>query len=390
MFLTDPSNKAEHQDERPTLFFHAPPLAQTSEETAFCSLRLLRSRRVGPATYHRLMREHGSAAAALDALPEIAATAGVSAYQICPEGVVAAELKAGRANKCQLLIAGQAGYPSGLSDLGDAPPLLWALGDVDLLQKPLFALVGARNASSLGTRMAKKLAADLGDAGFVIVSGLARGVDTAAHFAALPTGTVAVQAGGVDVIYPIENSALAQDIAKTGLRLSEMPLGVQPQARHFPARNRIISGLARATVVVEAAAKSGSLITARNALDQSREVLAVPGHPFDARTAGCNTLIRDGAVLIRSAEDVIEAIGHIVQQPIPVPPPETPHATRTLREVAGIHDQILQRLGPSPVAEDQLIRDIGAGAIAIAPAIVSLELDGRIKRQRGGLLSLAD
>lgn len=254
----------------------------------------------------------------------------------------------------------------------------------------MIALVGARNASSLGTRMAKKLAADLGDAGYVIVSGLARGVDTSAHIAALPSGTIAVQAGGVDVIYPIENSALAQDIAKTGLRISEMPMGVQPQARHFPARNRIISGLACATVMVEAAAKSGSLITARNALDQSRDVFAVPGHPFDARTAGCNMLIRDGATLIRSADDVIEAVGQIAVQPIAELPLPEPKPQRTLRDVAGLHAQILERLGPSPVAEDQLIRDLCAASTIVAPAIVSLELDGRIKRQRGGLLSLVN
>lgn len=367
-----------------------PPVDPSSEDITFCSLRLLRSRRVGPATYHRLMREHGTAAAALDALPQIAAAAGVSDYQICPEGVVIAELNAGRANKAQLLIAGQAGYPAALNDLSDAPPLLWALGDVSCLQKPMIALVGARNASSLGTRMAKKLAADLGDAGYVIVSGLARGVDTSAHIAALPSGTIAVQAGGVDVIYPIENSALAQDIAKTGLRISEMPMGVQPQARHFPARNRIISGLACATVVVEAAAKSGSLITARNALDQSRDVFAVPGHPFDARTAGCNMLIRDGATLIRSADDVIEAVGQIAVQPIAELPLPEPKPQRTLRDVAGLHAQILERLGPSPVAEDQLIRDLCAASTIVAPAIVSLELDGRIKRQRGGLLSLVN
>ncbi len=389
MLSTGFSNKAEQQDERETHSF-PPPVDPSSEDITFCSLRLLRSRRVGPATYHRLMREHGTAAAALDALPQIAAAAGVSDYQICPEGVVIAELNAGHANKAQLLIAGQAGYPDALRDLSDAPPLLWTLGDLSLLQKPMIALVGARNASSLGTRMAKKLAADLGDAGFVIVSGLARGVDTAAHIAALPSGTIAVQAGGVDVIYPIENSALAQDIAKSGLRVSEMPMGVQPQARHFPARNRIISGLGCATVVVEAAAKSGSLITARNALDQSRDVFAVPGHPFDARTAGCNMLIRDGATLIRGADDVIEAVGQVTAQPALDLPPPAPKPQRTLRDIAGLHAQILDRLGPSPVAEDQLIRDLGAPPTTIAPAIVSLELDGRIKRQRGGLLSLAD
>ncbi len=371
-----------------TLFSSTPPLLQQStEDTAFDCLRLLRSRRVGPTTYHRLMREHGSAHAALNALPDIAAAAGVPDYSICPEGVIAAELKAGRANGAKLVVKGQPIYPTALNDIDDAPPILWALGDLDLLQRPMIALVGARNASSLGTRMAKKLAADLGEAGFVVVSGMARGIDTAAHLATLQTGTVAVFGGGVDVIYPPQNASLAQDIAKQGLRLSEMPMGVQPQARHFPARNRIISGLGRATVVIEAASKSGSLITARNALDQSREVLAVPGHPFDARSAGCNMLIRDGATMVRNADDVIEAIGQIgVSEPLAGPAPKTP----PLREIAKLHDQVLARLGPSPVAEDQLIRDIGAAPTAVAPVIVSLELDGRITRQRGGLLALAN
>jgi len=261
----------------------SPQERRPSEDYVFSCLRLLRSRRVGPATYRRLMREHGSPDQALAALPDIAGAAGVTGYAPCPEGVIAAELKAGRANGARLLVAGTSDYPAALDDLDDAPPLLWAMGDTGMLMRPMVALVGARNASSLGTRMAKKLAGDLGQAGYVVVSGLARGIDTAAHHGSLSTGTIAVQAGGVDTIYPVENSALAQDIGKTGLRLSEMPMGMQPQARHFPARNRIISGLARGVIVIEAAAKSGSLITARNAADQSREVLAVPGHPFDAR-----------------------------------------------------------------------------------------------------------
>ncbi len=366
-----------------------PPSPLSSEDIALSCLRLLRSRRVGPATYRRLIREHGSADAALAALPQVAADAGVAGYNVCPIGVAKAELHAGRANRATLLVQGHDGYPTSLNDLDDAPPLLWAIGDISLLNKPLIAMVGARNASSLGTRMARKLAAELGEAGFVVVSGLARGIDTAAHLASLNTGTIAVQAGGVDVIYPTENTALAQDIAKSGLRLSEMAMGTQPQARHFPARNRIISGLSRGVVVIEAAAKSGSLITARNAADQSRDVLVVPGHPFDARTAGCNMLIRDGATLVRGAQDVIEALGAPAQPQLDIPmQPEKP--ARSLRQIAGLHAEILQRLGPSPVAEDQLIRDLGAAPTTVAPALVSLELDGRIRRQRGGLLSLAD
>ncbi len=296
-----------------------PRTTSPQDAPRFHHLGLLRSRQVGPATYRRLLAEHGTALAALDALPDIAAAAGVSDYSVCPEGVVAAELKAGQKAGAQLLMQGDPGWPAVIDDLSDAPPMLWAIGQIDLLQPPMIAMVGARNASSLGTRMAKALAADLSAAGFVVVSGLARGIDAAAHHAALQGGTVAVQAGVVDVIYSRENSVLAEQIGAQGLRLSKMPMGLQPQARHFPARNRIIAGLSRAVVIVEAAAKSGSLITARNALDANRDVLAVPGHPFDARAAGCNLLIRDGATLIRCATDVIEAVGTL-----PCATPELP------------------------------------------------------------------
>ena len=368
-----------------------PPLPPTPEDEQFARLRLLRSRRVGLSTYKRLLAEHGNAQNALAALPEVARAAGVSDYRICPEGVVRAELKAARDAGARLVALGDAEYPATLEEIADAPPFLWTLGDNALLNRPMVALVGARNASSLGTRMARSLAQQLGEAGFVIVSGLARGVDAAAHLASLETGTIAVQAGGLDILYPAENAKLAGDIAAKGLRLSEQPMGLQPMARHFPSRNRIISGLARATIVVEAAAKSGSLITARDALDQGRDVLAVPGHPFDARAAGCNMLLRDGATLVRSAADVIEAIGpaesvETGQQPLPLAPAPRP---RSLRETAALHQQILDRLGPSPVAEDQLIRDLQTAASDVAPALVDLELEGRIARQPGGLLCRA-
>ncbi|WP_424832867.1 DNA-processing protein DprA [Ruegeria sp.] len=363
-----------------------PPLPPTTEEDRFSWLRLLRSRKVGPATFRRLLCEHGSAQNALAALPEMARAAGIEGYEICPFGVIEAELKAAKAAKAQLLCLGSADFPDALVDLNDAPPMLWAIGDIAQLKKPAIALVGARNCSSLGARMARGLAKDLGEKGHVIISGLARGIDTAAHLASLETGTVAVMAGGVDVIYPAENTDLARKISKTGLRLSEQPMGVTPQARHFPRRNRIISGLSQAVVVVEAAAKSGSLITARDALDQGREVLAVPGHPFDARAGGCNLLIRDGATLVRSAEDIIEALPKRVA--IPTEPAKTapPPASKTSQ---ALHGQILERLGPSPIAEDQLLRDINASAGELGPALVDLELDGRIHRQPGGLLSLA-
>lgn len=367
-----------------------PPLLPTTEEEAVNRLRLLRSRRVGVATYRRLLAEHGSAADALLALPKVAKAAGVADYAICPEGVVLAELKAGKAAGATLLMDDQPLYPSTLMDITDAPPLLWTLGSIDLLQRPMIAIVGARNASSLGTRMARRLGEELGKAGFTVVSGLARGIDAAAHLGALSDGTVAVMAGGVDVIYPAENARLAHDIARTGLRLSEMPMGLQPQARHFPTRNRIISGLAKAVVVVEAAGKSGSLITAGNALDQGRDVLAVPGHPFDARAWGCNMLIRDGATLVRNAQDVIDAVALAPPPESDLPATELPAPApkaRGLSDVAALHSEILSRLGPAPIAEDQLLRDIGATSTDIAPVLVDLELDGKISRHSGGLLA---
>ncbi|WP_377186163.1 DNA-processing protein DprA [Ruegeria meonggei] len=366
-----------------------PTLPPTTEEDRFSWLRLLRSRKVGPATFRRLLREHGSAQNALTALPEVARAAGIEGYETCPPGVIEAELKAAEAANARLLCLGSADFPDALNDLSDAPPMLWAIGDLSPLQRKSIGMVGARNCSSLGARMARGLAADLGKEGYTIVSGLARGIDTAAHMAALKTGTVAVMAGGVDVVYPAENTDLAGDIAKSGLRVSEQPMGVTPQARYFPRRNRIISGLSQAVVVVEAAAKSGSLITARDALDQGREVLAVPGHPFDARAAGCNMLIRDGASLVRSAEDVIEALPQRqpeTLEPMSDPQPDVQQAS--VPSQASLHSEILARLGPSPIAEDQLIRDIAATAGEIGPALVDLELDRRILRQPGGLLSL--
>lgn len=348
---------------------------------------------MGIATFYRLLSEHGTAQNALRALPDIAAAAGVERYAPCPEGVAMAELRAGADHGATLLAVTDKAYPAALREIPDPPPILWAKGDVSALNRPMIAIVGARNASSLGLRVARAMARDLGQQGFVTVSGLARGIDTAAHVSTLDTGTVAVMAGGVDVMYPAENTRLAEDITAKGLRLSENAMGLAPQARHFPRRNRIISGLARAVVIVEAAAKSGSIITARNALDQGREVLAVPGHPFDARAAGCNMLIRDGARLVRSAADVIEALPDGThparREPDQTSLPLEGEKRRSLREVASLHDSILDRLGPSPLAEDQLIRDLEVEAKDVSSVLVDLELEGRITRQAGGLLSLA-
>ena len=321
----------------------------------------------------------------------------------------AAEVKAARAAGARLLCHGDPNYPPDLMDIADAPPLLWVVGDPGALRRPMVALVGARNASSLGMRMARAMATGLGQAGFTVVSGLARGIDTAAHLASLGTGTVAVMAGGVDVLYPPENAKLAEDIVREAARvISEQPMGLQPLARHFPVRNRIVSGLSRGVVVVEAATKSGSLITARTALDQGREVLAVPGHPFDARAAGCNMLIRDGARLVRGAEDILEALPPgtprqaaldldrpgparrvAAARSVPEPAlPARPSDRRPLGETAALHSR------SSPGSARRRWPKTSSSAISaspsgtVAPVLTDLELDGRIRRQPGGLLSL--
>ena len=382
-----------------------PPLPPTTEDDRCSWLRLLRSRRVGPSTFYRLLDAHGDIQTALAALPDLARSAGAKDYTPCPPSVIDAEFAQARACGARLLCRGDADYPALLAQIPDAPPALWALGDVSLLNKPAISLVGARNASSLGLRMARALSKELGTHGFVIASGLARGIDTAVHTAALDAGTIAVMAGGVDIIYPCENTELARDIARQGVMISEQPMGLQPRARHFPSRNRIVSGLSRALIVIEAAAKSGSLITARAALDQGREVMAVPGHPFDARAAGCNMLIRDGATLVRGGRDAIEVLGEATlpydKAPLSsevdplisaaeagVPPvPQYQPDKRPRQETLQLHQVILDRLGPSPIAEDQLIRDLGTSASQVATMLTDLEVEGKIERHPGGLLS---
>lgn len=393
-------------------FFGTPNTPTPSKDDDLAILRLIRSRRVGPATFHRLMLEHGSAAEALRALPQIAAGAGITDYDCCPEGVAAAELAAGRRAGARLIRCDSPLYPASLRQIDGAPPVLWVRGDPAWLARDVVAVIGARNASSLGLRMARGMAAGLGEQGLVVAAGLARGIDTAAHNAALATGTIAVMAGGVDVIYPAENAILAAQIAEQGVLISEQPPGTEPAARHFPTRNRIVSGLSRAVVVIEAAHRSGTLITAKNALDQGREVMAVPGHPMDARAAGCNALIRDGATLVRSAADVTEVLHadgvHPPRDITPqAPTPQAPApAAQTVRRLATsggpvapaprgdaggpvqIEARILSQLSPSPTEENDLIRGLGLPAAIVSAAILSLELQGRLTRMPGGRVAL--
>ena len=360
-------------------------------------LRLTRSENVGPVTFLALLERCGSAARALETLPALARSGGSNrSIKLFSKSAAEREIKALADMDGHFLACHEPGYPAALAALPDPPPLIAVRGHGQLLRKHLIAIVGARNASPRGLRMPRGMARGLAGAGRVIVSGLARGIDTACHDAALTGGTVAVMAGGVDVIYPTENEGLARQIAETGCLVSDQPMGMRPQARHFPRRNRLIAGLCPALVVVEAAAKSGSLITAREALDLGRDVLAVPGHPFDPRASGGNMLIRDGAILVRGAADVLDAVPagpEGADRAICPAPFETPSATPGgalgLAETAQVHRMILDRLSPAPTPQDALFHDMGLPASAISPALTRLELDGLVARDPGGFLRLS-
>ncbi len=357
-----------------------------ADMAALAALRLSRSRNVGPRTYARLLERYGDAEAALEALPEVAAGAGLKGVEAFPEADARAEIAAAERIGARMLRIGAPGYPQALAAIPDPPPVLWALGDPTLAARPCVAVVGARNASAAGRRMAGMLARGLGARGFVVASGLARGIDAAAHEAALETGTIAVMASGLDVVYPPEHAALAARIAQTGLVLSEAAMGEAPTARAFPRRNRIVSGLCAGVVLVEAAERSGSLITARMALEQGREALAVPGSPLDPRAAGCNAMIREGAALIRSTEDVIEALG----APAAAAPRRLAPRRAAERAVAPDppdEDGVLTLLGPTPVSFDALVTASGLSARALSAALLDLELEGRAARLPGDMFA---
>jgi DNA processing protein len=351
-------------------------------------LRLTRTESVGPVTFRQLMARFGTAAEAIEALPELARRGGRHRpIRICPRDEAERERDALAAFGGTHLFPGEAGYPDTLSAIDDAPMVLSVVGAAPLLKREAVAVVGARNASTSGRSFARRLAADLAAAGLVVVSGMARGIDAAAH-AGAAEATVAVLAGGVDVIYPRENADLYARIREQGLLVSEMPFGLQPQARHFPRRNRIISGLSRGVLVVEAALRSGSLITARLAAEQGRDVFAVPGSPLDPRCRGPNDLIRKGAILTESAEDILSELqGTFARHPI-LPSPQGPAEPRPGNDPpADLPGQILERLGLSPVSVDDLVRDTGRPAGHVRGALLELELAGRIERRPGDFVA---
>jgi DNA processing protein len=350
-------------------------------------LRLIRSDNVGPRTFRSLIRHFGGARAALERLPDLARRGGASRPQrICSEADARSELEACAKLGVSLIASGETGYPPRLSELDDAPPLLGARGIVDVLMRPMIAIVGSRNASGAGLKFASMLARDLSDAGFVIASGLARGIDQAAHRASIEGGTVAVLAGGHDKIYPSEHTDLLHAILNHGGAISEMPLGYVARAHDFPRRNRLVSGASLGVIVVEAAVRSGSLITARLANEQGREVFAVPGSPLDPRAAGTNGLIKQGATLITEAADVIEAVEPIMGRPLQLreedddPLASEPAATDRAR--------IIDLLGPTPILLDDLIRLSDASPAVVRTVLLELELAGRLERHGGGLVSL--
>ena len=357
-------------------------------------LRLARTAAVGPVTFAQLLARFGRASSALEELPRLAQRGGGKNFVLPSQADAARELEQLEKLGGRLIAACEPEFPTGLAALDPPPPLISAIGHISLLRRDMIAVVGARNASALARKFAHMLSRELSEAGLVIAPGLARGIDSAAHEAGLEHGTVAVVAGGVDVIYPPENEALYRAIAERGAIISEMRFGEAPQARHFPRRNRLISGLSRGVVVVEAAERSGSLITANYALEQNREIFAVPGSPLDPRARGANRLIREGATLTESAQDVLAVLrpmlGGEFREPdngVPYSPGE---AGLLESEADRMRPRIEEALGVTPVEVDELIRQTGASPAVVLTIILELELAGRCRRHPGNWVSWAD
>jgi len=362
-------------------------------------LQLIRTPSVGPITFYKLIEFYGSATNALDALPELAKKGGRKKPLIAIErGKVEAEYNALIKKGGDLICAIEAHYPLGLGATEDAPPVLSYIGNIRLARAPCLGVVGARNASLNGRKFTKKITGDLGAAGQIIVSGLARGIDTAAHEASLPTGTIAVVAGGIDVVYPRENQKLYEDICAQGLVIAESPLGVEPIARHFPKRNRIVSGISSGVLVVEATLRSGSLITARNAGEQGRDVYAVPGYPMDPRAQGPNKLIQDGATLVQNADDILNALStysggnslndnNAAQAHYNAPITNAARADISTEKAQAL---ILQNLTQMPLAVDELINACHLTIPEVQLALLELELSDRLQRLPGNRVALLD
>lgn len=361
-----------------------------SQSEAFARIRLLRSPNIGPVSYRQLLARFGSAGDAIEALPELGSR-GKRRYAPAPVGRIEREIEGVRKAGAQYLFHDLPDYPALLGEIESAPPIITCRGDLSLASQPCVAMVGARNASAAATQLAREFAKHLSEAGLVVVSGLARGIDGAAHEGAMPS-TIGVIASGIDIAYPPQHAELQERIATQGLLIAEQPPGTEPRGRHFPSRNRIIAGLAAGTVVVEAAPKSGSLITARLAGDAGREVMAIPGSPLDTRSQGCNQLIRDGAVLVSTPEEVVELLETFTGDPR-----STYRVAEDIRDFdyseleeadpAEGAEAIAGLLSTAPIAVDELIRQSGASAAAVHMALLELELAGEIERREGGAVA---
>lgn len=345
------------------------------------TIRLIRTPNIGPMTFSLLLQRYGSAVEALRAVPELAKRGGRT-LKPATRAEAEAELAAIHATGAVPLFKGSDGYPDRLARFDDAPPVLSAIGSPHLLRRPCLAIVGARNASINAQRLAQVLAEELAAEGYVILSGLARGIGAAAHNGALAGGTVAVIAGGIDVVYPPENADLHDSIAEAGLILAEMPPGTQPTPRHFPIRNRIIASIAQGIIVVEAAERSGSLITAREGGERGADVMAVPGSPLDPRSAGCNHLIREGATLVRNTADILECLARpsAASQPAAQDWREARLSPGTPEAIESCRQTILEALGPDATDIDEVVRWCDAPVATVLAAILELELAGRLSR----------
>ena len=366
----------------------AEPIRLTDEQRLDW-LRLIRSQNVGPRTFRTLINHFGGARAALEALPMLARRGGGNAPQICSRDTAEREIEACGKFGVTLVALGEANYPHRLQMIDDAPPLLAIRGNTAVLSMPLVAIVGSRNASAAGVKITAQLTRGLCAAGFAIASGLARGIDAAAHRASAATGTIAVLAGGQDRVYPPEHADLLDDILRTGLALTEMPFGWEPRARDFPRRNRLISGLSLGVVIVEAAKRSGSLITARLALEQGREVFAVPGSPLDPRAEGTNSLIKQGATPVTDADDIVSVLRPIIGAELPAREEETEHDAKSQADPdSDERGRVIALLSPAPVSIDELIRLSCTSPRIVRMVLLELEIAGRIERHGGGLVSL--
>lgn len=365
-------------------------VAMGGQNDQFDRLRLIRSPQIGPVSYRQLIARFGSARAALEALPDLVRRGGGAKAVLADEGAIAREIDHAAKLGARHVFLDDADYPASLAHLDNAPPVMCIKGNVALLSRPTVAMVGARNASAGACRFARELAYQLGQMDITVVSGLARGIDTAAHAGSLNSGTVAVIAGGIDNIYPPENRALQDAIAERGLLIAEQPPGTEPRARHFPYRNRIIAGLSAGTVVVEAAPKSGSLITARLAAEAGREVMAIPGSPLDPRSRGCNQLIREGAILVQNAAEVAEIIGPLDSRMMAAAPRLAALPVQSSQDSDGRErDAVTDLMGMTYVSVDELVRQSGCSQAAVQMVLLEMELAGKLERGAGGMVRMA-